>query len=112
MSTNDTQALVDALKFHPSASHVSPDFRDLFNKVLQQHADGLHHVRPALASRQDQQGQAPEGWRLVPAEPTEEMIDAACEACDRNFGREYLIRGFSAMISAAPLPHASKETSE
>lgn len=32
-------ALLAALKFHPSASHVSPDFRDLFNKTLQQHFD-------------------------------------------------------------------------
>jgi len=33
------EQMLKALKFHPSASHVSPDFRDNFNATLQQHFD-------------------------------------------------------------------------
>ena len=49
----------------------------------------------------------PEGWRLVPVEPTPEMVQAACDA---TFGPAALtheqahITGWSAMLSAAPVP--------
>jgi hypothetical protein len=44
---NEVRAgLIAALKFHPSASHVNPDFRDLFNKTLDQHAAALAATAP------------------------------------------------------------------
>lgn len=46
MPSNEPDALIAALKFHPSASHVNPDFRDLFNKTLDQHAAALAATAP------------------------------------------------------------------
>lgn len=43
------EAMLKALKFHPSASHISPDFRDLFNATLQQHFYNYVRYGAALA---------------------------------------------------------------
>ncbi|MBB1599525.1 hypothetical protein [Variovorax sp. UMC13] len=81
-NTNERDALIAALKFHPSASHVSPDFRDLFNKTLDQHAVALAATAPnAGAPLADSQivmqilngG----GWELYRAEPWEALTDEA-----------------------------------
>lgn len=47
----------------------------------------------------------PEGWRLVPIEPTPEMINAACDCqdADPEDGCESeTYHGYKAMLSAAP----------
>ena len=45
----------------------------------------------------------PEGWQLVPVEPTKEMCDAYCEGSIAPVGN--LSRyGYKAMLSAAPKP--------
>jgi len=43
----------------------------------------------------------PEGWKLVPIEPTDEMLDAAQDAVDDTF-RLDIVRTYSAMLAAAP----------
>ena len=43
---------------------------------------------------------APDGWRLVPVEPTEEMLDAAHEG-----DREYTLRVFGDVMTVMQGPH-------
>ncbi len=38
VAAKERERVIAAIKFHPSASHVSPDFRDLFNKTVDQQA--------------------------------------------------------------------------
>jgi len=42
----------------------------------------------------------PDGWKLVPVEPTDEMIDAGCDAS--NAYRVDMDRSYQAMLAAAP----------
>lgn len=47
----------------------------------------------------------PDGWVLVPREPTQEMVTAGADAAERNFTRRTRAPAtFKAMLSAAPLP--------
>ncbi len=46
----------------------------------------------------------PEGWRLVPAEPTMEMVKAGWTHHPSAFGDAYLPRIWTAMLAAAPQP--------
>ncbi len=52
--------------YHPDASHVSPDYRDGWN----------HCYHALLASARA----VPQGWQMVPVEPTAEMICAVDKA--------------------------------
>ena len=45
----------------------------------------------------------PEGWQLVPIEPTKEMCDAYCEGSIAPIGN-LSCYGYKAMLSAAPKP--------
>lgn len=49
---------------------------------------------------------APEGWQLVPAEPTENMIGHGCGASVMVVSE--VIKAWSAMIAAAPSPDSAK----
>jgi hypothetical protein len=50
----------------------------------------------------------PEGWKLVPVEPTEEMHIAACKALVRSYGLDGTPRRvLHAMIAAAPVAGGS-----
>ena len=42
----------------------------------------------------------PDGWKLVPVEPTDEMINAGCDAS--NAYRVDMDRSYQAMLAAAP----------
>ncbi|WP_183024348.1 hypothetical protein [Variovorax sp. UMC13] len=42
--------MLAALKFHPSASHINPDFRDLFNATLEQHFNEYQRNPTAVRS--------------------------------------------------------------
>jgi len=54
-----------------------------------------------LKKTEDQQVAVPQGWKLVPTEPTPEMIDATTRIWrDNRFRREQ----FRAMLEAAPQP--------
>lgn len=54
----------------------------------------------------------PEGWKLVPIEPTEEMSNSAVDATGAGIGMSWVNRspqkifrvGYKAMLSAAPQP--------
>ena len=48
-------------------------------------------------------GGVPEGWKLVPVEPTKEMIQAACDKYGYPSGNRWVYRdGYRAMLQAAP----------
>ncbi len=72
------------------------------------HAE-IQQLKDQLSARKA----APDGWRLVPVEPTEEMLDAAhasdCEYSKRAFGgRMHMPQAaedhWHVMLSAAPPP--------
>lgn len=71
-----------------------------------------HYAQPIASEWADEleaaskQQPCPDGWRIVPVEPTEEMRDAAFDAApaDGDFFRaEYM-----AAIAAAPSPETTK----
>lgn len=74
--------------------------------VMYRMADIHQHADAALAN-----ATAQPGWRLVPEEPTEAMLDAGegfnircgCPDCDHSVG-EKIAEGWRAMLAAAPLP--------
>ena len=49
---------------------------------------------------------APEGWQLVPVEPTENMIGHGCGASVMVVSE--VIKAWSAMLAAAPSPGSTK----
>ena len=52
----------------------------------------------------------PEGWKLVPAEPTKEMIGQACKDHGYPGGdRSVYARGYRSMLAAAPTPPVSED---
>ena len=77
-------------------------------------ADKLEKAKDALIAYIDGRtaGAAPEGWKLVPIEPTPEMI-AANGTCDVPEGAQMLADDaratWAAMIAAAPSPQHGKE---
>lgn len=71
------------------------------------------HVEQAAQLAPSDAAQAPEGWKLVPVEPTEEMIDAAREvAIDWADGFPRHAEGYVAMLAAAPVCAAVALTAE
>jgi hypothetical protein len=47
----------------------------------------------------------PSGWKLVPIEPTEEMITAACDCQDHDPADDYdseIFHAYKAMLNASP----------
>ena len=76
----------------------------------------LVELRAALEQPQDHTEQnlnmVPEGWKLVPVEPTSEMLDAGRNACEGRFYPQDMLHGprammadsWAAMLDAAPQP--------
>lgn len=58
----------------------------------------IDKIRAAL-----QRPSVPEGYVLVPIEPTEEMLEAACLQCD-GYNRDYWRNVYLAMVCVAPKP--------
>jgi hypothetical protein len=106
-----------------SAEHLIPDYSDLLQQLREAAGDPrgklmqdefVEHVRKLAraAATPVQAGAVPPGMRLVPVEPTEEMLLAASAAdreyTKRNFGDvdvTYCQGGYDhwvAMLSAAP----------
>lgn len=50
----------------------------------------------------------PEGWKLVPVQPTEEMIKAGCGEGDDIYDSAF-IRAYDAALAAAPTPPAQED---
>ena len=56
--------------------------------------------KAARLEREIDPERVPEGWRAVPVEPTDEMIDAGCDAADAY--RVDIVRAYLAMMSVSP----------
>lgn len=69
--------------------------------IAQVAAQGLGLVRgPSLSAlAAPHAGAAPDGWKLVPVEPTPEMAAAYDTACFSDYWRE---EGYAAMLAASP----------
>jgi hypothetical protein len=61
----------------------------------------VEHLK-ARVSELEASAVVPEGWKPMPANPTDEMIDAGADAI--NFYRVDVMRAYEAMVLAAPLP--------
>ena len=69
-------------------------------------------LRAALEQAQVNSPEIPEGWKLVPVEPTSEMLDAGRNACEGRFYPQDMLHGprammadsWAAMLDAAPQP--------
>ena len=70
------------------------DEADWHERVCEAVGGDLEHPQPAQ--------QVPEGWKLVPEDPTDEMIGAGAEA-SRAF-RVDILRSYEAMLAASPTP--------
>ena len=78
------------------AEYASNDYNP---ELLLQHL--LHHVEASPAS-------APEGWKLVPFEPTDAMIECGCRALGALYGQYGASEAYRAMLAAAPTPPVSE----
>ena len=77
------------------------------------------HVREAIREALAEQPAIPQGWKLVPVEPTPEMLKAADDGDDeytrRNFGPAVhrVMQGpydhYIAMLNAAPQPQGEQK---
>jgi hypothetical protein len=80
--------------------------------------DGTTATGPAPLPLQSPTAQAVAGWKLVPVEPTQEMIDAWATACcpplrglsDEEVNKAWATADWSAMLAAAPTPEATQPT--
>lgn len=71
--------------------------------TIEQATELLHKVEIPTNPQPAQAAAIPEGWKLVPIEPTKEMCDAYCEHSIAPIGN--LSRyGYKAMLSASPKP--------
>ena len=52
---------------------------------------------------------APEGWKLVPFEPTDAMIECGCRALGALYGQYGASEAYRAMLAAAPTPPVSED---
>lgn len=64
-------------------------------ELRRQHAE-IQQLKAQLSARQA----APDGWKLVPVDPTEKMLDAAHEG-----DREYTLRVFGDVMTVMQGPH-------
>ena len=72
-------------------------------------ADAYQEADAALAALDSRAGDAREGWKLVPVEPTEAMLDAYWKQTGeskemRSRTHAYMRRYWSAMLAATPAP--------
>ena len=52
---------------------------------------------------------APKGWKLVPFEPTDAMIECGCRALGALYGQYGASEAYRAMLAAAPVPSVSED---
>ena len=68
-----------------------------------------------LAALRQQAAQAvavPDGWRLVPIEPTKEMIWACDDKWVPRIALPFFVAGYKCMVEAAPLPQQVAQTED
>ena len=51
----------------------------------------------------------PEVWKLVPVEPTQEMVEAGCKSLGALYGQHGASEAYKAMLAAAPTPPVSED---
>jgi len=85
---------------------MTPD--EQAHALLAKHLWSLHSTeKSAIAAIKEALGYVPKGWKLVPVEPTTEMLDGYWKATGeskemRSRTHSYGTRYYAAMISAAP----------
>lgn len=113
-----SKTLANVLRDHRAyVQHWMDDVHGNLKPTQESLANALARLNIAIAALESAPVAVPAGWRAVPEEPTEEMIEAGDDLIPVTRGTEsYLIgRGrngapeniFRAMLSAAPPPPAS-----
>lgn len=77
------------------------NFEDIANLAMMLHQRG---AGPAVLAGKLPDPAAPEGWQLVPVEPTERMISESIDA--GRFDEDDAVFFWAAMLAAAPKPEA------
>jgi hypothetical protein len=99
LASSPAQPQAEQVKRHPA---VSPD---TLVALMALRRAGKHEIADELEATatqppaQDSRQEVPQGWKLVPVEPTEAMIDAAIE---RGAAGDYNEGIWAAMLAAAP----------
>ena len=70
--------------------------------------DEIVRLRKSKPAQEPEQPAIPQGWKLVPIEPTPEMMDAAHNVAGCLSYTEYR-SVFRAMLNAAPTPQGEKK---
>lgn len=110
--TDKTEAQPEALRLADDRPYSLDD--DLYawsqsaeQMIRDQHAE-IQQLKAQLSARQA----APDGWRLVPVEPTQAMCDAAKYTVHAGLSVFKWADGYHAMLSAAPPPPEREPLSE
>lgn len=68
-----------------------------------ENADLAHAMREGIVANYARSYQAPQGWKLVPCEPTREMLDKARENLVRDGQIDPMLKSaYAAMLAATP----------
>lgn len=76
--------------------------RDSIIDLLEDARNAIADLKANLAAAESRPA-VPAGWKLVPVEPTDEMIDAGADAIDGY--RVDVMRAYEAMVTAAGESH-------
>jgi non-ribosomal peptide synthetase component F len=90
---------------HDDHEVPAADLVDLAQSVPERFVVLCRMARASL-SRTEVQGVVPAGWKLVPVEPTREMIRPACAMIDDESPWPFVVNLYTAMLAAAPPPPA------
>ena len=71
--------------------------------------DMLEQAIVEFKNTQASPASAPEGWKLVPFEPTDAMIECGCRALGALYGQYGALEAYRAMLIAAPPPPVSED---
>ena len=69
----------------------------------------IDHLEAELAALRASPASASEGWKLVPFEPTDAMIECGCRALGALYGQYGASEAYRAMLIAAPPPPVSED---
>lgn len=89
--------IVERLERHAEYTSCDPE-------IARAAADEITRLRAALSER----AAVPHGWRLVPVEPTPEMVEAAFDALPLYPLEGKIRTHYRAMLAAAPSPPAGE----
>lgn len=110
-NTGDSVGLVKALRYHMDL--LDDDWRAKGNIASRSPlASVLDEAAEHIEILAHQETSVPEGWKLVPVEPTEAMIHAVWHHWLNGTGHseECMGNALRAMLATAPSPPTSQET--